>query len=105
MYFHLLSTFAHKFSYNSLKKFIAIHSVTTIQKFLSYLEETYFATTITKFDPSFKKQIISDKKKWSFEDFKTAEPKACGKWDEAYIEATLDKVIDYSVKLFQLLKK
>ena len=50
-------------------------------------------------------QIISDKKKWSFEDFKTAEPKACGKWDEAYIEATLKKVIDYSVKLFQLLKK
>ncbi len=62
LYAYLISTFAHKFSYNSLKKFITINSVNTIKKFISYLEDTYFAKTITKFDYSFKKQIINDKK-------------------------------------------
>ena len=33
-----------------------------IKKFIGYLEETYFAKTINKFDYPFKKQIINDKK-------------------------------------------
>ena len=62
LYAHLIYNFTNKFSYNSLKKFINIHSVNTIKKFISYIEETYFAKTITEFDYSFKKQIINDKK-------------------------------------------
>ncbi|MBI4139963.1 ATP-binding protein [Candidatus Woesearchaeota archaeon] len=62
LYSYLLNNFSNKFSYNSLKKFITINSVNTFKKFISYLEETYFAKTITKFDYSFKKQIMSDKK-------------------------------------------
>src|SRR3989344_631261 len=62
LYAHLIYNFTNKFSYTSLKKFININSVNTIKKFISYLEETYFAKTITKFDYSFKKQIINDKK-------------------------------------------
>lgn len=62
LYSFLVYNFANKFSYNSLKKFIAINSVNTIKKFISYLEETYFAKTIPQFDYSFKKQIINDKK-------------------------------------------
>ncbi len=62
LYSHLISNFANKFSYNSIKKFIDINSVNTIKKFISYLEETYFAKTINKFDYSFKKQIVNDKK-------------------------------------------
>lgn len=62
LYSFLIYHFANKFSYNSLKKFTAINSVNTIKKFISYLEETYFAKTIPKFDYSFKKQIINDKK-------------------------------------------
>jgi len=62
LYSHLIYNFANKFSYNSIKKFININSVNTIKKFISYLEDTYFAKTITKFDYSFKKQIINDKK-------------------------------------------
>ncbi|MBI4983494.1 ATP-binding protein, partial [Candidatus Woesearchaeota archaeon] len=62
LYSHLIYNFANKFSYNSLKKAISISSVNTIKKFISYLEETYFAKTINKFDYSYKKQIINDKK-------------------------------------------
>ncbi|MBU2523558.1 MAG: ATP-binding protein [Nanoarchaeota archaeon] len=62
LYSHLISNFANKFSYNSIKKFTSINSVNTIKKFISYLEETYFAKTINKFDYSFRKQIINDKK-------------------------------------------
>ncbi|MBI2151461.1 ATP-binding protein, partial [Candidatus Woesearchaeota archaeon] len=62
LYSYLINNFANRFSYNSLKKFIPINSVNTFKKFISYLEETYFAKTITKFDYSFKKQILSDKK-------------------------------------------
>ncbi len=62
LYSHLIYNFANKFSYNSLTKIMNINSVNTIKKFIVYLEETYFAKTINKFDFSFKKQIISDKK-------------------------------------------
>lgn len=62
LYSHLISNPANKFSYNSIKKFTNIGSVNTIKKFIGYLEETYFAKTITKFDFSVKKQIINDKK-------------------------------------------
>ncbi len=62
LYSYLINNFANKFSYNSLKKVITINSVNTFKKFISYLEETYFAKTITKFDYSFKKQIMNDKK-------------------------------------------
>mgnify|MGYP001559091485 CR=1 FL=1 len=62
LYSILISNFANKFSFNSLKKFTDINSVNTIKKFINYLEETYFAKTINKFDYSLKKQIINDKK-------------------------------------------
>ena len=62
LYSYLINNFANKFSYNSLKKFIAINSVNTFKKFIAYLEETYFAKTINKFDYSLKKQIMNDKK-------------------------------------------
>jgi predicted AAA+ superfamily ATPase len=62
LYSYLINNFTNKFSYNSLKKFISINSVNTFKKFIFYLEETYFAKTINKFDYSFKKQIMNDKK-------------------------------------------
>src|SRR3989344_5957479 len=62
LYQYLVTNFANKFSFNSIKKVISIRSVNTIKKFISYLEETYFAKTINKFDYSYKKQIINDKK-------------------------------------------
>jgi len=62
LYSHLLSNFANKFSFNSLKQVTGINSVNTIKKFMYYLEETYFSKTINKFDFSYKKQIVNDKK-------------------------------------------
>jgi predicted AAA+ superfamily ATPase len=62
LYSILISNFANKFSFNSLKKVTNINSVNTIKKFIHYLEETYFAKTINKFDYSLKKQLINDKK-------------------------------------------
>ncbi|MFA5019559.1 MAG: ATP-binding protein [Candidatus Pacearchaeota archaeon] len=62
LYSILISNFANKFSFNSLKKITDINSVNTIKKFIHYLEETYFAKTINKFDYSLKKQLINDKK-------------------------------------------
>ena len=54
LYLILISNFANKFSFNSLKKITDINSVNTIKKFIHYLEETYFAKTINKFDYSLK---------------------------------------------------
>ncbi|MCX6741823.1 MAG: ATP-binding protein [Candidatus Pacearchaeota archaeon] len=62
LYQYLITNFANRFSFNSLKKVTDIKSVNTIKKYISYLEETYFAKTINKFDYSMKKQIINDKK-------------------------------------------
>ena len=62
LYSFLINNFSNKFSFNSIKKFTLIKSVNTIKKFISYLEETYFAKTINKFDYSLKKQMINDKK-------------------------------------------
>ena len=62
LYSVLISNFSNKFSFNSLKKITDINSVNTIKKFIHYLEETYFAKTINKFDYSLKKQIVNDKK-------------------------------------------
>jgi predicted AAA+ superfamily ATPase len=62
LYSYLITNLANKFSFNSIKQVTNIKSVNTIKKFIGYLEETYFAKTINKFDYSFKKQIVNDKK-------------------------------------------
>jgi len=62
LYQYLISNFSNKFSYNSLKKIVGLGSVNTISRYISYLEETYFAKVILKFDYSVKKQMINDKK-------------------------------------------
>ena len=62
LYQYLIFNFANRFSFNSIKKLMNFGSVNTVKKFISYLEDTYFAKTINKFDYSFKKQIINDKK-------------------------------------------
>jgi uncharacterized protein len=62
MYQYMVSNFSNKFSYNSIKKISEIGSVNTVKKYISYLEETFFAKTINKFEYSIKKQLINDKK-------------------------------------------
>lgn len=62
LYQYLIATVANKFSYHSLKKMLGVGSVNTVKKYISYLQDTYFATTINKFDYSLKKQLVNDKK-------------------------------------------
>lgn len=62
LYQYLVTNFANRFSFNTLKKIINLGSVNTIKKYISYLEDTYFAKTINKFDFSLKKQLVNDKK-------------------------------------------
>ena len=62
LYQYLITSVSQRFSYNSLKKFIAIHSANTIKKYIDYLEETYFINQVSKFDYSLRKQLINDKK-------------------------------------------
>ncbi|MFH1802752.1 MAG: ATP-binding protein [archaeon] len=62
LYSFLISNFANKFSYNSLKQVTDIRSVNTVKKFIQYLEDTYFIRVVSKFDHSLKKQLVNDKK-------------------------------------------
>ena len=62
LYQYLITNFSNKFSFNNIKKIINFGSVNTIKRYISYLEETYLARTVNKFDYSLKKQLINDKK-------------------------------------------
>lgn len=62
LYQYLITNFANRFSFNSIKKLMNLGSVNTIKKYIACLEETHFAKTISKFDYSLKKQIVNDKK-------------------------------------------
>jgi len=59
---YLLTTTGNEFSYNKLKKTFNLGSVNTVISFIHYLEDSYLLFTIPKFDYSFKKQIMNQKK-------------------------------------------
>ena len=62
LYQYIITNFAKRFSYNSLKKIKGFGSVNTVRKYIHYLEETYFIKKINKYDHSLKKQIANEKK-------------------------------------------
>lgn len=62
MYLFLITNFANRFSYHSLRKVSGLGSVNTVKNYLFYLTETFFITVINKFDYSLKKQNANDKK-------------------------------------------
>ncbi|MEI6435817.1 MAG: ATP-binding protein [Bacteroidota bacterium] len=62
IYLYLISNFAQRFSYNSLNKIVNSVSINTIRKYIGYLEESYFAMTVNRFDFSVGKQLANDKK-------------------------------------------
>lgn len=59
---YIISNYANKFSYTSLKKAFNFGSVHTVKKYISFLEETYFISLANKFDYSIKKQLANEKK-------------------------------------------
>ncbi len=62
LYQYLITNYAYRFSYNSIKKFIRINSINTIKKYIDFFEETYLGITVSKFDYSLKKRQVNDKK-------------------------------------------
>ena len=62
LYSYLISNFANRYSYNSLNKLSSISSVATTQRFIHYFQESYIGAEINKFDYSYRKQMINEKK-------------------------------------------
>lgn len=62
LYTYLINNFSNKFSYTKLKEVMKLGSVNTIKKYITYLEDSYFVKTIHKFEYSFRKQLVNDKK-------------------------------------------
>ena len=59
---YLFTNFTNSISYNSLKTILNIKSATTVQEYVSFLEESYLIFELYKYDFSLKKQFISNKK-------------------------------------------
>ena len=62
LYNFLLSNYARRYSYNSLRKAVNLGSSNTVINYLHHLEQTYFIKQLSKFDYSIKKQIANEKK-------------------------------------------
>ena len=59
---HLISNFAQPYSLNKLKNSYKIGSVNTVVSYIQYLENAYFFFSISKFDYSYKKRLVNEKK-------------------------------------------
>ena len=59
---YLISNIGTAVSFNNLKKTLGFKSVTSVQNYLSFLEEAYLVFSLPKYDYSLRKQIINDRK-------------------------------------------
>ncbi|HNX08109.1 MAG TPA: ATP-binding protein [Bacteroidales bacterium] len=58
----LLSNYTNLFSFNQIKESLDFNSVSTVQKFIGYLEEPYLFQHITRYDSKIKKQQKASQK-------------------------------------------
>ncbi len=59
---YLITNIGGELSYNSLKTILSIKSAATVKEYVAYLQESYLIFELYKFDFSFKKQFVSNKK-------------------------------------------
>lgn len=59
---YLFANVTSEISYNSIKKFLAIKSATTVKNYVEHIAESYLAFELLKYDFSLKKQYVSNKK-------------------------------------------
>jgi len=59
---YIITNFANKISFHSLKKITGLGSITTVKKYILFLSETFFISVVHKFDFSLKKQLVNVKK-------------------------------------------
>ena len=64
---YLLSNAGKEFSFNKLKKLFNFGSTNTVISYVSFYEESYLLFTVSKFDFSFKKQLVNPKKVYSID--------------------------------------
>ena len=64
---YLFANFTNSISYNSLKTILNIKSSTTVQEYISFLEESYLIFELYKYDFSLKKQFVSNKKVYTID--------------------------------------
>jgi len=60
--YYAVSNIGKEISFNSLRKLTGLTSATTIREYFDYLENSYLAFLVSKYNPSLKKQIYSNKK-------------------------------------------
>lgn len=60
--YYAVSNVGKEISFNSLRKLTKLTSATTIREYFEYLENSYLAFLISRYDPSLKKQIYTTKK-------------------------------------------
>ena len=60
--FYLFNNISKEFSYNKLAKYFNLGSSNTIRSYISYFEDSYLLFSIPKFDFSYKRQLVSNKK-------------------------------------------
>ncbi|MFN8255233.1 MAG: ATP-binding protein [Bacteroidales bacterium] len=59
---YLITNFARRYSYTSVSKNINLESKITVKDFISYFEFSFLGKQVYKFDFSFKKQLVNEKK-------------------------------------------
>lgn len=64
---YLITNAGKEFSYNKLAKNFNLGSVNTARYYISYFEDSYLLFTISRFNYSYKKQIINPKKVYSID--------------------------------------
>lgn len=62
LYIYLITNFSKRYNYSSLSKRTSIHSSSTIINYINYLEQTFFAVQVLKFDFSIQKTQKNEKK-------------------------------------------
>jgi len=60
--YYIVSNIGKEISYNAIKNLTGLTSATTVKEYLEYLENSYFAFLVPRYNPSLKKQIYSSKK-------------------------------------------
>ena len=67
MVVYLLTNAGKSYTYNSLKKTFDMGSTNSAISYVSYFEDSYLLFTVSKYDPSLKRQIVNPKKIYSID--------------------------------------
>jgi hypothetical protein len=64
---YLITNISKEFSLNKLTKLFNVSSINTLSSYMKHLEDSYLIFSVSKFDYSYKKQLINAKKAYSID--------------------------------------